>query len=269
MTTVRVSIATRTPALTSGAKQDAMFIYRILNVCSGRCYVGQARSQKHLRLRWRVHRRSLADGTHHNVPLQRAWHKYGPGAFRFEVIATANSAAELDMLEACCVAANTEGYNTRGGGGAPTYGPEIRAKIGARVREALRRPEVRAKLGSGARGRPSWNKGTKGRVRGPVGVQRSDDYRARLSATWRAKYEGGHAHPQLGAKHDVDRRQRNSASNSKVEWDGFVRPDGTPEPPFRNLTQFAKDRGLCVQGFHNLSTGRARSYRGWTYRSAA
>lgn len=59
-------------------------IYVIMDVLSGKKYVGSAATD--LRKRWVDHRRLLDQGKHHSSYLQRAWNKYGEGAFRFQVL---------------------------------------------------------------------------------------------------------------------------------------------------------------------------------------
>lgn len=58
-------------------------IYAIRNVQNGNLYIGSA-----VRFGWRStkHRLYLDRGTHHSPHLQRAWKKYGPGSFRFELL---------------------------------------------------------------------------------------------------------------------------------------------------------------------------------------
>jgi len=58
-------------------------IYRIVCEANGKVYVGSA---VNLRKRWAMHRSALAAGKHVNVHLQRAWAKYGSGAFHFETV---------------------------------------------------------------------------------------------------------------------------------------------------------------------------------------
>lgn len=58
-------------------------IYAILQLSTGRHYVGSAKS---LSLRWNKHLSDLRKNRHHNQKLQRAWNKYGEGDFRFDVI---------------------------------------------------------------------------------------------------------------------------------------------------------------------------------------
>lgn len=58
-------------------------IYTVTNTVLGTVYVGHARN---IRKRWEIHRSTLGTGTHPNRYLQNAWNKFGPEAFRFEVI---------------------------------------------------------------------------------------------------------------------------------------------------------------------------------------
>lgn len=50
---------------------------------NGKCYVGSASC---LGGRRKAHEYRLAAGNHHSVKLQRAWNKYGPDSFEFEII---------------------------------------------------------------------------------------------------------------------------------------------------------------------------------------
>jgi hypothetical protein len=58
-------------------------IYSITCLPTGKAYGGQAMV---VQSRWDVNRRALIAGTHGNSYLQRAWIKYGPDAFAFEII---------------------------------------------------------------------------------------------------------------------------------------------------------------------------------------
>lgn len=58
-------------------------VYRIIHKESGRFYVG---STVNARSRLKRHFYDLQAGTHHSPFLQRAWLKYGPAEFRFEVV---------------------------------------------------------------------------------------------------------------------------------------------------------------------------------------
>lgn len=58
-------------------------IYQIRNLVNGKCYVGSAVS---IYRRWNLHEWQLEDKSHCNLKLQRAWNKYGPEAFVFEIL---------------------------------------------------------------------------------------------------------------------------------------------------------------------------------------
>jgi group I intron endonuclease len=58
-------------------------VYVITCTGNGTSYVG---SSVDLQKRWREHQRKLERGGHENPILQRAWSKYGPGAFRFDIL---------------------------------------------------------------------------------------------------------------------------------------------------------------------------------------
>jgi len=57
-----------------------MGVYEIINIENGRSYVGSA---VNIKRRWWTHVNNLRKGKHDNEHLQRAWDKYGEGAFSF------------------------------------------------------------------------------------------------------------------------------------------------------------------------------------------
>ena len=58
-------------------------VYEILNTTNGKRYIGSAIN---IARRWDVHARDLRYKRHHSQALQRAWDKYGRGAFRFNTL---------------------------------------------------------------------------------------------------------------------------------------------------------------------------------------
>lgn len=91
-------------------------VYLIENVANGRRYVGSAVS---LKKRWREHRRQLAEGKHHSRFLQRAWDKYGPLFFRFQVAAYCDR-DNLLLYEQRLIDGLKPDYNT-----SPTAGSQL------------------------------------------------------------------------------------------------------------------------------------------------
>jgi group I intron endonuclease len=57
-------------------------IYTITNLVDGKTYVGSAFC---FDKRWTVHQSALKNGNHGNIHLQRAWDKFGHGAFEFKI----------------------------------------------------------------------------------------------------------------------------------------------------------------------------------------
>ena len=55
-------------------------IYQIINKKNYHMYIGSA---VYFKKRWHEHKKSLNKGTHHSIPLQRAWNKYGEDSFEF------------------------------------------------------------------------------------------------------------------------------------------------------------------------------------------
>ena len=58
-------------------------IYKIINVKTGKIYIGSA---KNIKGRLREHLKSLRKGNHKNKYLQFSWNEYGEENFRFEII---------------------------------------------------------------------------------------------------------------------------------------------------------------------------------------
>jgi group I intron endonuclease len=136
-------------------------IYRIVHVQSGKCYIGLA---KDLRRRMREHLATIANG---KSRLYRAIRKYGPEAFRAEVVELC-APDELKRNEVFWVGAynslSPRGYNlTRGGEDSPMNHPETRAKHAANSAAAGRKrsenPVWRANVAAANRKRaedPVW-----------------------------------------------------------------------------------------------------------------
>lgn len=53
-------------------------IYRIVNIVTGECYVGQS---KDIERRWQQHEEMLFHGNHHSKKFQQAFNTYGPNVF--------------------------------------------------------------------------------------------------------------------------------------------------------------------------------------------
>lgn len=215
-------------------------LYEIKCELSGRRYVGMT---VNVAERWRRHERELLKGIHHCIQLQRAFNKYGASAFTFNIIerydsVTLASDAELDLLRTETTLYNSAKYSRVGG----TISEEHRKRISEGTKKAMQRPEVREKLGVSRRGIAPINKG----VRNP-----NSKHEIKLRNTTRR------GTPEFTAIM--------SKAQSKKLWSGFIDPMGNTVAPFYNLTGFAKQHNLKVQGLHRLTTGHLKRYKGWTH----
>lgn len=71
-------------------------VYSITNKINGKIYVGSTTLAR-LSERWRRHKSDLMAGRHHSQHLQRAWSKYGPDCFDFQLI----TACDIDSRLVC------------------------------------------------------------------------------------------------------------------------------------------------------------------------
>jgi len=168
-------------------------VYSIVNTVDEKRYIGST-SRTFIR-RWYQHRRALRSGKHHSLILQRAWNKYGEGAFEFSVL-------EFSDADSCLVreqfyidkydAANClKGYNiapfagsNRGAKRRP-HSSETRAKMSMAAQN--RSPEVRTRISEAARNmRPEL----RAKITASASKPRSLETRARMSAARHKLFAG-------------------------------------------------------------------------------
>lgn len=77
-------------------KNDVCGLYKIVNLVTRQCYVGQS---QYIRKRLSEHFRLLRLGKHTNQHLQNAYDKYGADAFRGDIEIECESVDDLDQLE--------------------------------------------------------------------------------------------------------------------------------------------------------------------------
>ena len=136
-----------------------MIIYCITNLVNGKKYVGQTVQTLHGR--WSHH---VSDARRNNRScIQRAICKYGPTAFRIEIVANCSSYAEMDEHERAIIASmgtcdRNRGYNLTDGG--EGKGKEFTE-------------EYRKRLSESHKGKAPWNKGM---VTGPL----SEEHRKKI-----------------------------------------------------------------------------------------
>lgn len=143
-------------------------IYKIQHLASGKVYIGSAAN---IDRRWKEHKAYLLRGNHHSIKLQRAWDKYGAGAFEFSVVESVEEVALLIEREQQWIdrtGAAVVGFNI-----SPTaasclgvkHKPESLANYGSNYRGKSLSPEHRRKIAESNRGKA-----------------RSEESRARMSA---------------------------------------------------------------------------------------
>ncbi len=107
-----------------------MLVYRATNLRNGKIYIGRT-VKRNVLARWRQHLSSAKDGTLH---LHNAIRKYGPDAFKIEVLHLAQTLVELNAMETFFIVLHQShreenGYNLTLGGEGVVANDVTRAKI--------------------------------------------------------------------------------------------------------------------------------------------
>jgi group I intron endonuclease len=118
----------------TGLKATNCGIYAITNMLNGKQYIG---SSVYFPTRWSHHRKALRRGTHHAIPLQNAWNKYGEEAFTFTILELCSRNALIEREQHWLDTAKPE-YNIALVADRPRQGrpwtEEERERIRAKVR---------------------------------------------------------------------------------------------------------------------------------------
>jgi group I intron endonuclease len=143
-------------------------IYKITNTVNGKMYVGSAVKLKE---RWTLHRGMLRRKCHHSVTLQRAWDKYGPDMFVFEVLEVVADIKRLIEREQVWIdkldVVGKSGYNIC---------PRAGSSLGVKQSEA-----TKAKLSASLRARDPEVHARAAAAR--IGLRHSAETRAKMSAS--------------------------------------------------------------------------------------
>ena len=207
-------------------------IYAILNVATGRAYIG---SSMNVIRRWKEHRQALEAGTHGSPKLRCAWRRHGAEAFHFVFLEQCTKAALSEREEAWIITfdAVRHGYNVLAGpftdgfrGG--THSAESRAKMAAaQARNGLAEknshrvwtPEARARMSEKAKARwadPDIGAMLRAVHSSPAARERCRQRNLRLGLG-RRSVETGHiarlAEMRRGTKHTAETRAKMSAAH--------------------------------------------------------
>lgn len=207
-------------------------IYTLTNTVSGTVYVGQARN---IRKRWEVHRCTLEKGGHRNGYLQRAWNKYGPEAFRFEVILDLSSTprdaltTRLNEEEIAALRHYPETYNLMEAGYSGTVASDATRRLLSEQRKAnWADPERRARIVSGMRKRAADPEHQKRRGVGIAAYHNQPEVKAATSARMTDMWTDPEHRAEQSAKRkanwqDGEYRAQQFESRSAVWQDPAVR----------------------------------------------
>lgn len=82
---------------------DVSGVYKIVNVATKKCYVGQS---VNIKKRVKEHFRLLRNNKHTNPRLQNSFNKYGENNFTWEVEAECEDSSDIDMIEEAFINGN-------------------------------------------------------------------------------------------------------------------------------------------------------------------
>lgn len=253
-------------------------IYEIMNLEDGKTtsYVG---GSVNIECRWNEHVRDLHRGDHGNSYLQRAWNKYGEGAFSFCVLEQVESEKNLLRREQywldCAFEAGNI-YNIARDAVAPmrglTFSEEHKRKIGEankgennylwgkhldeehkrKISEALKGREVSKEH------RHALSKALKGRESPFKGKHHSEEAKHKISEANKGKNN-----PHWGKCPSKETRYKMSEAHAKP-YPAFVHLEtGKVIPAGINLARLCKERGLNKVCMCAVKNNKRNHHKGW------
>lgn len=213
-------------------------VYQIRCLVNGKAYVG---GTVDLRRRLLGHLRNLHAGRHHSLKLQRAWARYGPEAFVFEVLETSSregiQAAEQRWLDKTQAFTRHGGYNIC---------PEGRLRLGVSPS-----PETRAKMSASQVGRKLSSEQVAGMRERMLGHSPSPETRQKIAASSRGRQHTDESRRKIGEAHrgkvvsEQTRARLSEANRGSQTWLGRHHTPETRERLSRatreRLTQTDRD----------------------------
>lgn len=230
-------------------------IYAIRNTVNGHSYVGQA---SHFTTRFQHHRWHLQRGTHHSQPLQRAWRKYDPCAFVFDVLERVTDSNLLIEREQHWIDALRPEYNV-----APVAGSSLGLRRAPRSEQWRLKQRV-AKLGKPTGRQPS----PEHRQKMIEGQRRSiidGSYQRIQSAETRAKIGVANSRALTGRSLDDEHRTAISTGLKGKPWSAARRAAG----PLRITPQGVAKSAAARRGQKRSPEARERMRQAALRRTAA
>jgi group I intron endonuclease len=171
-------------------------VYTILNLVTGRCYVG---SSADIASRWRIHLSALSREKHPNSALQADWTQYGVAAFSWTVSRECETRNEAILAEQHAIDSTPDLYNAaRRAGSGPRDGfkhtEESRRRMSDAQKGKPKSAAMRAKLSAAKKGKPcpAQSAALRGRKLSPahcesirighLGKKHTDEHKAYMSA---------------------------------------------------------------------------------------
>lgn len=223
-------MTTVSPHAPNGNIPRASGIYKITCTVNKRIYIGSA---SNLHKRRNQHWNALKHNQHYNLHLQRAWNKYGPDAFTFEVLElvlsmslTAREQYWLNKLNPF----GCKGFN---------IASEAGSQLGMEVS-----PETREKLRQANLGKPNP---MFGRKHTPEAIEKI------------IQAKSGKPNGHLGKKHTPEWIEKTRKTYI------VTAPDGT-EYFVHGIRQFCREHDLDASNLVRVAKGKCKQYKGWTAR---
>lgn len=254
-------------------------IYKITCTVTEKFYIGSAMNLASRRHR---HFHGLRNNVHHSITLQRAWNKYGPDAFTFEVLELVlppflleREQHWLDTLKPFDPAI---GYNIDSVAGSRighTVSPETREKLRQANLGKKHSEETIRKLAEANKGRTHTDE-AKEKVRlANLGQKRSKEACESMKQAQLGKKHSPETIEKMriartGHTRSFEARDKISASNIiSNEWRMktliVTSPDGT-EYIAHGIGQFCKEHNLNRSALTQVAKGKAKHHKGWTAR---
>lgn len=225
-------------------------IYQIVCTANQKIYIGSAINLYRRKLK---HWKDLSGGYHGNKHLQSAWNKYGESAFIFTIIETIANVEYLLIREQywidktnCCD--NDIGFNIN---------PIAGSMQGYEHTEETKKRII-------ATSSKTW-----------YGFINPDGEEVVIHGLRDFCRRNGLNHKTMndiskgkGQTHHRGWTHVNAPKNNVGKiYSGFIRPDGTIEPPFQNMSEFCRKNNLNSSAMIGVYIGRNRykSHRGWTH----
>jgi len=242
---------------------DATGIYCITNIADGKntTYIGSTlQSFKH---RWATHKARLRGGRHCNCHLQRAWNKYGEGAFVFAVVEQLDTADSVERQECAWL----DFYRLY----VPIYNLSTQTGRNGRLGHPMSE-EARAKIREATSGKNHYMYGrtlpaeTKERIRRSTSGERNPFYGRRHSDETVARMRAikrGDRNPFYGRKHTTTTKEKIRKAKTKP-YPAFQHRD-TREviPAGMGITALCQERGLSQSAMSLVVSGKRPRHKGW------